>query len=113
MGADADLHVCGSDGGKVRFRQILLAEMDEARARVDRFAPIVVDHELATMRGAERDCFFDLGADNGFRPILQAKLHQPDAVRQKTGEPVRIGEDRIKRIEADHGRARTGTGQEA
>ena len=50
MGADAELDAGGFDGAEIGAGKVLLAEMHEVRAEADRFAPIVVDDELAAMR---------------------------------------------------------------
>ena len=68
--------------------QILLAEMHEARAGVDGLLPIVVDHELAAMGTAERAPLSHLCALTPARLVLDAKLHQSDAVRQAGGRAM-------------------------
>src|SRR5262245_44792931 len=113
MRADADLEPRRSDRGKFGSRQILLAEMDEVRALIDRLPPIVVDHQLASMRGAKPNRRFNLGADDASRLVLDSELHQPEPKGQETGEPIRIGEDGIERIEADQSGRATGIDQEA
>ena len=50
MGADAELDAGSFDGAEVGAGKVSLAEMHEVRAEADRFAPIVVNDELAAMR---------------------------------------------------------------
>ena len=72
----------------------------------DGFAPIVVDYELAPMRRAKCCGFLNLGADDARVLILDAKLHQSDALRQKAGEPIRVGDDGVEGIECGQDRDR-------
>jgi len=100
VGANADSDARRPDGGKVGVGEVLLAKMHEVGLRRDRLTPIVVDHKLTAMRGAEGDSPFDLGTDLG-APILDAKLNELDALRQEAREPIRIRDDGVKRIEMD------------
>ena len=106
VGADADPHVRGPDGGEVGFSQILLAEMHERDAGGDGLAPIVVDDKLAPVRCAKCCGFLDLGADDARVLILDAELHESDALRQKAGEPIRVGDDGVEGIECGQDRDR-------
>jgi hypothetical protein len=54
------------------------------------------------MGGAERDGFSDLGADNLGIFVLDAKLHELDADGQEPGEPLRVRNEGIEGIEAEH-----------
>ena len=62
MGADAELEACGFDGGEIGARQILLAEMHEVGAEIDRLTPIVVDDELAAVGRHNFECSRNLGS---------------------------------------------------
>jgi len=102
VGADADPHAGAPNGGKIGARQVLLAEMHEVRSRCDGLAPIVVDHELAAMVGAQCDRLIDPGAHGAGRPVLDAELRELDALGQEASQPISVGNDGIEWIEVDH-----------
>ena len=106
MRADAELQPRRADRIQVGPVQVLLAEMDKIAAFLDGEPPVVVDDELAAMRLANRLRRADLGAQFGLGAVLDAQLHQPDAVRHQPFAPFRAVEDRVERVK--HRRARRG-----
>ena len=109
MCADADLDIRSSDSAEIGGDEVLLAEMHEVRAEVDRLAPIVVDDELAAMHRAESDCSLDLTLHDAMGFVFDAELNQLDTAREQPGKPVGVGDDGVEGIEADQGGARPGS----
>jgi hypothetical protein len=75
--------------------------------------PVVINHELATTRCAKSNCVLDLSAKNFGSLILDAELHELDAGGHKPGKPLRVGNDGIEGIEAEHGAPKRSRRQEA
>ncbi len=86
--------------GQVGGGEVLLAQVHEVGAGVERLAPVVVDDELAAVApaGVHRHC--DLAGDHLGRRVLDPELDGPDAQRQETGEPGRVRNDRVEHVEA-------------
>ena len=99
---DAKLDVGIADCLKVCSSEVFLAEMYEVRPRFDRLTPVVVDHQLAFVRGAKGERLVDLRAHHTGAALLDAELHEFDAFGQKPCQPVSVRHDGVERIEADH-----------
>src|SRR5690606_21623007 len=82
--------------GQICMIEILLTEMDKIAVEVDRLPPVIIDHELRAVDGAQVAAARNLPADFGFRTVLGAQLHQPHAEGQHAFQPFRILEDRIE-----------------
>jgi hypothetical protein len=74
--------------------------MNEVAALLDRQPPVVVDHQLAAVLGADRLGRADLGSERCLVPVvLDAQLHQLDPKRHQPCQPVAAADDQVERIE--------------
>src|SRR5262245_15362544 len=73
--------------------------MHEVGAEADRFAPIVVDDELAAMRRSNFERFRDLSFDRLRRRFLNAQLDKSCAFAREPRNPGGVRKDGIERIE--------------
>src|SRR6478672_10824007 len=99
MRADTELDAGRSDGVEVSAGEVSLAEMYEVGTEVDRLTPIVVDHELATLRRSHSKGSCDLSLERSRLRLLDAKLNELCALARDAGNPGGVGKYGIKRIE--------------
>lgn len=99
MGAESELQPGGTDGAEIGLGKILLAQMDEVAALLDRQTPKVVDDQLAAMGRADRFGNADLVSDILVASFLDPELHQLDAERHQAFDPSGAVDDEVERVE--------------
>lgn len=112
MGGEAKPQPGGVDGGNVGLRKVLLSEMHEVAGFFDGDLPVVVDDELAGVRGASGLGAADLVAQAVFRHVLHAQLHEFDADGHEAVDPVGAVDDEVEGIEFHENTAFPMTGVE-
>ena len=96
MGRDPDPQPRPPDRGDVGAVKILLPQMDEIAAELDRLAPVVVDDQRCAMFAAQLAAERDLGHQRGAGPVLDADLDQPHPKGQQPAQPVGAVEHGVK-----------------
>ena len=94
MGGDPQQGTGAGNGGGVGAVQILLPEVDEIDALIERRLPMIVDHQLRAVAGAHGLGGGDL-AGHVLGRALETQLHQAQALRHQPGDHRRIGQDGI------------------
>lgn len=95
----AELQPGTADGRQVSNCEILLAEMNEIAALIDRDLPVIIDDQLAVMASAHHFRPPDMLPQRRSTDILHPQLHQTYSDRHQKFDPVGAIDDQVKGIE--------------